>query len=634
MKKIFTLLFIGFCLIGFAQNSKLRNANKKYENYSYIDAIEIYEKVAEKGHKSADLFKKLGNSYYFNAELDKASKWYKELFQLQETVEPEYYYRYSQCLKAEEKYDEADKYFNDFVLKSGDPSLNNLMSNSNYLEDINAISGKYTVNSVAFNSEYADFSPSFFGNELVITSARKEGALHKKIHSWTKQNFTDLYLVIKDNEGNYSEVQNFSKEINTPYNESSAVFTKDGKTMYFTRNNFNNGKKGKDEEKTMLLKIYKASLENGIWTNIVELPFNNDNYQVAHPALSSDEKTLYFVSDMPGGFGSSDIYKVSILADGTFGTPENLGNTINTKARESFPFVNHNQVLYFASDGHLGLGGFDVFEISLGEKNAKPVNLGKPINSSTDDFGFIINTKNEGYFASNRSGGQGFDDIYKFTKCNQNLIGKVIDLKTNESIDNATVKLINSKNEVINQITSDKNGSFNFSCECNTNYKIFAEKPDYESNEKWVLTAKESGETNTEIALEKTVFDIEIGTDLAKIFDITLIYFDLDKWNIRDDAATDLQKIVEVMKQYPNMKIAIRSHTDSRQTHKYNEQLSDKRAKSTLEYLVKNGIDRNRLTAKGFGESQLVNECADGVSCSEEKHQQNRRSEFIVLQVK
>nr|MCU0351439.1 OmpA family protein [Flavobacterium sp.] len=170
--------------------------------------------------------------------------------------------------------------------------------------------------------------------------------------------------------------------------------------------------------------------------------------------------------------------------------------------------------------------------------------------------------------------------------------------------------------------------------ECNTNYKIFAEKPDYESNEKWVLTAKESGDTKTEIALEKTVFDIEIGTDLAKIFDITLIYFDLDKWNIRDDAATDLQKIVEVMKQYPNMKIAIRSHTDSRQTHKYNEQLSDKRAKSTLEYLVKNGIDRNRLTAKGFGESQLVNECADGVSCSEEKHQQNRRSEFIVLQVK
>jgi outer membrane protein OmpA-like peptidoglycan-associated protein len=634
MKTLYTFLLIGFYFVSFGQTSQLKTADKKYEKYSYIDAIEIYEKVAEKGHKSAELFKKLGNSYYFNAELDKAARWYKELFNLNEEVEPEYYFRYAQCLKSIKDYENANKYLEFFAKNSNDPRGDAFLNNPNYLEKIEENSGKYTLGTININSEYSDFSPSFFNNQIVFTSARKEGAIYSKIHSWTKQNFTDLYVATKNADGSFSPVENFSKEINTKFNESSPVFTKDGKTMYFTRNNFNDGKKGKDDEKTMLLKIYKASLVDGKWANITELPFNSDNYQVAHPALSPDEKTLYFASDMPGGLGGSDLYKVSIKEDGTFGNPENLGNIINTPARESFPFVGHDNTLYFASDGHLGLGGLDVFETKLNNGSySKPLNLGKPINSSMDDFGFIVNDKNAGYLSSNREGGNGFDDIYTFTVCSQKIHGVITDLKTKEVLPNAKVELYDEQMKKLSEVLADDKGYYSFTADCNHKYTVRASKEEYESNEKMVTTAKETGETKVDIALERTVFPIDEGTDLAKIFDISMIYFDLDKWNIRPDAAKDLQKIIEVMQQYPNMTVDIRSHTDSRQTHKYNELLSDRRAKSTLEFMVKNGIDRKRLTAKGYGETQLVNGCSDGVPCSEEEHQKNRRSEFIIVKM-
>lgn len=632
MKTRYTLLLICFYFVSFGQISQLKTADKKYEKYSYIDAIQIYEKVADKGYKSAELFKKLGNSYYFNAELDKASKWYEELFKLNEEVEPEYYFRYAQCLKATKDYENANKYFELFAKKTNDPRGDEFLNNPNYLQNIEENSGKYTIGQLNINSESSDFTPAFLNNQIVFASARKEGALYDKIHNWTKQNFTDLYIATKNSDGSFSAVENFSKEINTKFNESSPIFTKDGKTMYFTRNNFNNGKKGKDEQKTMLLKIYKATFQNGNWTNVTELPFNNDNYQVAHPALSPNEKTLYFASDMPGGLGGSDLYKVSINDDGTFGNPENLGNVINTPGRESFPFVGPDNTLYFASDGHLGLGGLDVFETkNINNTYSEPVNLGRPINSSMDDFGFIINDKNVGYLSSNREGGNGFDDIYSFSVCSQKIHGIITDLKTKETLPNAKVELYDEQMKKLFEVLSDDEGYYSFEAECNYKYTIRVSKEEYESNEKMVTTAKETGETKVDIALERTVFPIDQGTDLAKIFDISMIYFDLDKWNIRPDAAKDLQKIIEVMQQYPNMTVDIRSHTDSRQTHKYNELLSERRAKSTLDFMVKNGIERKRLTAKGYGETQLVNDCSDGVPCSEEEHQKNRRSEFIIV---
>lgn len=635
MKTIYSILFIAFYCVGFSQSAKLASANKKYEKYSYVDAIEIYEKVAEKGYKSAELFKRLGNAYYFNGEIDKASKWYSDLFSLNEEVEPEYYFRYSQCLKAQEKYDEANKYLEKFHSLTNDTRGEKYSKNKDYLSDIEAISSKYTIETTNLNTEFSDYGPAFFGESIVFSSSREDGAVSSKVNKWTGQNNRDLYVAEMQDNKEFSEAKNLSDEINTRFNESTPVFTKDGNTVYFTRNNFNDGKKGKDDDKTTLLKIYKASLINGKWDNITELPFNSDEYSCAHPSLSEDEKTLYFASNMPGGLGSSDLYKVSVNGN-SFGSPENLGESVNTEGRETFPFIAADNTLYFASDGQLGLGGLDIFEAKLNSDNTfeKPTNLAKPINSSMDDFGFIINKDKVGYFSSNRDGGQGFDDIYAFAVCLQQIHGVITDVDTKELLPNSKVELFDEDMNKLFETSSNENAEYAFDgLDCNKKYIVRASKEEYDTNEQQITTDKEKGETELNIALKRNTFPVEEGTDLAKIFDISIIYFDLDKWNIRPDAARDIQKIIEVMKQYPNMQVAIRSHTDSRQTHKYNELLSDRRAKSTLEFMVKNGIERDHLTAQGFGETELVNGCSDGVPCSEAEHQLNRRSEFIVVKM-
>jgi len=635
MKTLYTLVFVLSITIGaFAQGSKLNKADKKYDKYSYIDAIEIYEKVAEKGYKSVELFEKLGNAYYFNGELDKASKWYGELFALNQEVDSEYYFRYAQALKAEGNYEKSNQYMELFAQKTNDTRAKLFQENKNYLSDIDAVSGKYTMDKTDVNSEFFDYGPTFFGKQIVFTSSRSEGNQYSKIHEWTKQNFTDLFVASIDNNGKLGSVENFSKTVNTKYNESSPVFTKDGKTMYFTRNNYNDGKKRKSDDKVIMEKIYKAELVNGEWTNIKEVPFSNDNYKTAHPALSPDEKTMYFASDMPGSFGNSDLYKVSIDSNGKFGTPENLGPTINTEGRETFPFVDADNNLFFASDGHPGLGGLDIFEAKAnGNSFEKPVNVGKPLNSPMDDFSYVTNKDGLGFFSSNRDEGSGFDDIYTFTVCTHTLSGLITDIDTKEILPNAKVILFDDKmNKISETISSDK-GVYSFKIECNKKYYVRASKEEYETTEKSFGPVTKTGESKLDIELKRNIFPVEVGTDLAKILDVSIIYFDLDKWNIRPDAAEDLEKIIAVMNQYPNMTIDIRSHTDSRQTHKYNELLSDRRAKSTLEFMVKNGINRNRLTAKGYGETQLVNNCSDDIPCSEAEHQKNRRSEFIVLKM-
>ncbi|WP_291135455.1 OmpA family protein [Flavobacterium sp. UBA7663] len=635
MKTLYTLVFVLSITIGaFAQGSKLNKADKKYDKYSYIDAIEVYEKVAEKGYKSAELFEKLGNAYYFNGELDKASKWYGELFALNQEVDSEYYFRYAQALKAEGNYEKSNQYMELFAQKTDDSRGKLFVQNKDYLTDINAVSGKYTMDKTDVNSEFYDYGPTFFGKQIVFTSSRSEGNQYSKIHDWTKQNFTDLFVASIDNNGKLGSVENFSKTVNTKFNESSPVFTKDGKTMYFTRNNYNDGKKRKSDDKVIMEKIYKAELVNGEWTNIKEVPFSNDNYKTAHPTLSPDEKTMYFASDMPGSFGLSDLYKVSIDSNGNFGSPENLGPTINTEGRETFPFVDADNNLFFASDGHPGLGGLDIFEAkSANNSFEKPINVGKPLNSPMDDFGYVTNKDGLGFFSSNRDGGSGYDDIYTFTVCTHTLTGLITDIDTKEILPNAKVMLFDDKMNQISETTASEKGAYSFKIECDKKYYIRASKQEYETTEKSFGPVNKTGESKLDIELKRNIFPIEVGTDLGKVLGVSIIYFDLDKWNIRPDAAEDLEKILAVMNQYPNMTIDIRSHTDSRQTHKYNEQLSDRRAKSTLEFLVKNGINRNRLTAKGYGETQLVNNCSDDVPCSEAEHQKNRRSEFIVLKM-
>jgi len=641
-KLVYTTLLIVVALKGYSQKAKVAAADKKYDRYAYVDAIATYERVAEKGYKDEKMFQKLGNAHYFNAELEKAAKWYGELFAMNLEQEPEYCYRYSQCLKSVGDYAKADEMLEQFNKKSGNDKRAKLYSkHKNYLEEIKANSGRFNIEDAGINSAYSDYGSSFSGNKLVFASARDTGGVSKRVFKWTNQSFTNLYASEVTANGNLSEPNPFGNRMNSKFHESTPVFTKDGKTVYFTRNNFLDGKKGKDDKKITLLKLYKATLENDSWGNLTELPFSSNQYSVAHPMLSPDDKTLYFASDMPGTFGQSDLFKVAINDDGSFGIPENLGTAINTEGRETFPFISDENELYFASDGHPGLGGLDVFVSKIEENGGfKEVqNVGSPVNGPQDDFAFLIDGKTRnGFFTSNRTGGKGYDDIYKFTEtrklvCKQELEGNITDSESGLVLPNANVSLFNEKFELQKETVSDEKGRYSFEVECGKTYYVRVEAVDYVTKESKISTGTTTGTTSLPIALEKAGCKVAVGDDLGKCFGIKMIYFDLDKSFIRKEAAFELEKILDVMKQYPAMKLDIRSHTDSRQTAKYNEALSDRRAKSTIDWLVKNGIDANRLVGKGYGESQLVNSCADGVICTAEQHQANRRSEFIVTSI-
>lgn len=636
----YTVLLSLFVLTAVAQKTKIEDADKKYDKYAYIDAVDVYEKVAEKGYKDEKMFQRLANAYYFNAELIKAVKWYDQLFALNVEQDPEYFYRYAQCLKANGNYEKADKILEEFNKKASTDKRGILFeSNKNYLEVIKANSNRFEIADAGINSVLSDYGSAFFNNKVVFASARDTGGVSKKTFKWTNKSFTNLYSAVLLEDGSLGAPERFHKNINSKFNESTPVFTRDGKTMYFTRNNFLDGKRRSDEKKVTLLKLYSATLVDEKWQKITELPFNSDQFSVAHPALSPDEKTLYFASDMPGTFGQSDLYKVRINEDGTFGKPENLGTEINTEGRETFPYISDENELFFASDGRPGLGGLDIFVSNINPDSSfeEVQNVGEPINTKQDDFAFIINSKSrEGFFSSNRENGHGFDDIYRFKEirkltCKQILTGTISDSGTGEKLPDSKVVLVDEQFKTIAEAVSDSKGNYTFSdVNCGKKYYVRASKVDYETKEIPVTVIKLSGETTIPIQLEKRIKPIAVGTDLAKILEIPIIYFDLDKATIKKESAFQLEKIVEILNQYPNFKLDVRSHTDSRQTARYNEVLSEKRAKSTIKWLVEKGIDPKRLTGKGYGENQLVNQCADGVKCSEEEHQLNRRSEFII----
>ncbi|MBL0738371.1 OmpA family protein [Flavobacterium sp. GN10] len=643
--KNYTLLFVtiigAFSFSCYAQQSKINSADKKYDSYAYVDAIKIYEKVANKGYKSEDMFKKLGNAYYFNSDFQNAAKWYGELFAMNPNPEPEYFFRYAQSLKSTGDMAKANKLLEDFNAISKNDNRGKLYKeDANYMDQIKANSGRYQIEDAGINSRYSDYGSFVYNNKIYFASARDTGNFIKRKHKWTGEYFTNIYDADLDPAtGGTSKVNKFKSAINTKFHEASPVFTKDGKTVYFTRNNFIDGKKGKDESKVTLIKLYKAELgKDNKWTNITELPFNSNNYSTAHPALSPDEKTLYFASDMPGSIGESDLYKVNINSNGGYGPPENLGNTINTEGKETYPYLTSENEIYFASDGHPGLGGLDVFVANI-DKNGKISNiqnLGADVNSPKDDFAYIIDPETRrGFFSSNKDGGQGSDDIYKFLetrrlRCTQELYGIISDAETGAALPGAKVTLYDDQMNLKNSAVADGTGLYTFDVECGKTYYVRAEKPEYTTRELSVTIEKTSGKTNLPIALEKATCKVTVGDDLGKCFGIKMIYFDLDKSNIRTEAALDLEKILAVMNDYPNMKLDIRSHTDSRASHQYNEALSDRRAKSTVQWLVKNGIAPNRLTGRGYGETELVNKCADGVPCTEAEHQANRRSEFII----
>ena len=444
-----------------AQKRDIQKANKEFDKFAYIDAREIYLKVVADGYESAQIFKKLGDTYYFNSDYTNAAVWYQKLVdQFPDETGPEYYYRAAQSLKSVGKYKESDKLLEDYVAGGGTGLvIQQYQDDPNYLKSTVFKPRDFRLDKVAVNTSNSDFGAAFYGDDKFVyaSATNTQGT---KTSDWTNQPYLDLFMADRDRSGQLSNPVSLGGDINTPYHESSAVFTKDGNTIYFTRNNFLDGKKGKDKNKTIRLKLYKATKTgDNTWTKVVELPFNNNDYSVAHPALSPDGKKLYFSSDMPGTMGMSDLWYVDILGNDNYGAPVNLGPEINTAARESFPFISGKNNLYFSSDGRSGLGGYDIFVTPL-DKEGKPgtiTNLGSPSNSDQDDFGFIIDEESKiGYLTSNRGGDRGSadDDIYLVIEtCTITITGRVFDKETNDPLPGADVTLLDQNNQLVSSTT-------------------------------------------------------------------------------------------------------------------------------------------------------------------------------------
>lgn len=659
-KQILVLLIIlNSSLYLKAQDKEIKKANDLFNQYAFLEAKDSYLAIVKKGKASIEVYQKLGDCYYFNSDFKNANIWYRKMWAMHKKfteerrdsiqlnlksgeelqILPEYYFRTAQTYKFLKDYDKANQLM--LLLKeksNNDSRANRLIEQPDYLKDIALQSGRFTVKNISSNAEGIDFAPSLYKDQLVFSSTKPRGNFTKK-NRWNQQGFLSLYISKDLNYLDSENVKLFSENISSRLHESTSIFTKDGKTIYFTRNNFINKKYSKDSTGINRLKIYVAKLnENSEWSSVSELPFNNDNYSVAHPALSVDQTKMFFASDMPGGYGMSDIYVVDINKDGTFGIPINLGPKVNTEGRDSFPFISASSKLYFASDGHLGLGGYDIFVTDLNDSENIVYNLGTPVNSYADDITFVIDQENnKGYFSSNRESGQGNDNIYAFVQnkplvvnCTGVLQGVVIDQETKNSIENAKVLIKSDNNEIIFKGFTDSKGAFETSVSCeDKNYQLVIVKKDYQERIVSFFFSRNENKYEETIGLISNL--PPKGTDLADMLKLKPIYFESNKASIPPVTAKKLDELTGYLNKHNTIKIKIESHTDSKGNDSYNLDLSKRRAQATYDYLIKNGIDKRRLTHQGFGEKALLNKCSNGVKCSKSEHAINRRSEFIIV---
>lgn len=667
MKRLLLLFTILFSVqLSFGQTPEMKLANGYFERAFYSEVIPMYEKIAQKD-SGLEVVKNLADSYFYINDLENAAKWYKVMIQKHSRyVTEEYYFKYIHSLKASGKQAEADSLARKRVI-ANKGSIAIFDKDLKTLENIAGIGDRFEIENLAINTKNSDFGAIKYGERLVYSSPTKE----KKNYRWNAENYLDLYTIpVYNAKSGDSISDDFSKTINTRMHESNAVFTKNGKTMYFTRNN-----PKRDNSQISHLQIYKAEFKKGQWTNITPLPFNNPNYSTEHPALSEDEEILYFSSDMPGTLGSFDIFSVEING-GKFGIPKNLGPVINTIYKEQFPYISEDGKLYFSSNGHVGFGSMDVFvsEYNNG-KFEKPNNIGLPVNSPFDDFSFNIDFETkEGYFASNRPGGKGNDDIYQIKEikplviedCKQIIEGLITDVDLKTILAKALVILQDKDKKEIERAETDAEGKFSFTVPCEADYIIIASKEKYIEGTKTLKLFKDRNKINDgSIALkseenaEKEMYSEEeiakrkedkiakakkqerIDVLMSKEKDVVQdndrlliktdpIYFDYDLWYIRKESKPILNRVIEIMKKYPKMTVEIGSHTDVRASDAYNNVLSDKRAASTRKYFISKGIEADRVTAKGYGETRPIVRCVPENSCDEEQHELNRRSEFLI----
>lgn len=724
---ILVLLVSGRMLI-YGQNTEKKKGDSYFNAYSYAESIKEYEAIP---NKTIEIYRRLAISYQKIGNTDKAEDYWKAVVESEERT-TEDIYSYAFILSMNKKYSESERWMDEFIKLDDTDSRGRLWAeNRGFYESLQQDNGRFQIESLEINNKQEDFGASYYKDKIVFVSTRQSIKMIKRQWNWNQLPFLDLFIAETDSNLQFKTIELFHRNINKKYHEGPASFNKAGDLMAFTRNNY----QGKSKEGIIKLQLFTSEYTNEKWHNPVSMPFNSDDYSTGHPSYTPDGKMMYFASDMPGGFGGVDLYRIYRRADGSWTIPENLGDKINTEGDEMFPFVHPDGMIFFASNGLPGLGGLDIFCAQITEKGfGEPRNIGSPVNSNFDDFALILNdNQTSGYFSSNRSEGLGEDDIYSFRllkpfKFDKLLRGRTMDMDSN-ILSNVRVNLYNEDGNQIATRYTNLEGNYEFVINEDKFYSIAGAKEGYkdghntadshvenylinrdlildkipkfsiyflvtdsrtgksienvkirfidyiEHKNEIILTpksgdifrkllGKEINDTiSYEIALEKKGYmsetllyntrlyregqynihedlnfkmhKVEEGMDLSTIININPIYFDLNESYIRPDAAIELDKIVKVMNDNPNMEIELGSHTDCRGSFKYNMDLSDKRAKSSALYIKERISDPERIYGKGYGESKLINHCecegSKNVPCTEEEHQLNRRTEFRIL---
>lgn len=648
MRKVLFFISLFFCVTTCFGQFTLKKAERLFDEMAYTDAVVAYEKYLKAGHKPKKQVKlHIADSYYYINNYAKAQSWYERVGVSK--LKDVQFNNYVQALKAQGAYEKANEVLFTYLKSKRDSGLlKRFEEQRDYLDSINALEPRYTINNIEINTDRSDFGTAFYGDKIIYSSAKDTVYREKELYKWNRQPFLDLYIAAQNIESDsilIDESQFLPKQQNR-YHTAGLVFTEDLQTIYYSTNTV----KGKfrlqnDDAGTNNIRIMKANITDEKFEAVQVLPFNDINYSVGHPALTPDGKWLFFISDMPGGYGATDIYKVEVLGDGKYGDPMNLGATVNTEGKEMFPFISDN-ILYFSSDGYFGMGGLDVYETKFTADFdfEKPKNLGSPVNSNFDDFAYIVSEDNSyGYFSSNRTEGKGDDDIYYFTKnnieteleCKHILTGIVTDAISGEPIEDVTIKVSDVNGEVIGtgDVTTNVEGKYILTeVPCNFFIMAGAFKKGYSRGTGDITTpGAPSGEVKIDFQLDKYSNLVVKKGNVEKI-KINPIHFDFDKHNINKKAELELNKVVYMLKKFPDIHIKIESHTDSRGSDVYNEALSQRRATSTYNYIISKGVDASRIeSVKGYGEKQLRNRCSNGVPCTKEEHLYNRRSDFIIV---
>lgn len=619
MKNLYIVLsFVVISITVSAQNKNTKIADKLFARYEYVDAVKEYQKLVENGKADPYVYKQLADANYNMFNSAEAIKWYAKATETQQDAES--YYRYAQMLKVEAKYDEANKQMRKFAAAApNDLRTKTFNENPNYIPSLLDKTKLYDVKSSEISSDKSDFGAVLYDNSLYFASARN-GA--RKTYGWTEEPFLDIYKADYNADGTITNASPVT-ELNSKWHDGPITISADGKTAYFASESFKEKISEKDKKansKFSQIYLFKAVKNGDKWEEITALPFNDKTFSNSNPSLSRDGKTLYFSSNRPSSVGGTDIWKVAVNADGTYGEPQNLGVKVNTEGNETFPFIaDDNKTLYFASSGKQGLGGLDVYQIDL--TSGEATNLGKPVNSEKDDFAFTFNeSKKIGFLSSNRGEN---DDIFIVNPiCAVDVLIVVTNAKTGDILSNASVSILDDKKNVIaTQMANDK-GEVSYKVECDRAYVVQASKDGFEGNT-FAVTKSKGPKAKVDAALQP--IDV-IVTETEVI--LKPIYFEFDKSNITQEGAFELDKLVQVMKNNNKMVILAKSHTDSRGGDNYNLTLSDRRAKSTVQYIISKGIDASRISGKGMGKLEPKEVCNP---CTEAQHALNRRSEFLIV---